>query len=685
MGRKNVRELPPPRALQSPDATTVLSIYLFLLLAIPSDRGIGPLGGAGSLSTIFGLVMLLWWIWHQVRHLRPHEFRRVQPVRIAFVVLVLAILASYAVAALTALPFTDQNSSNMVLLNVASYAGVVLLANDGISDRARFVVLLRRIAFAGGLYAALGLVQFFTGHNVVESIQIPGLASGGTGGVDTRGDFVRPESTARHALEYAAVLAMVLPIALTIAIRDSTRHKFIRWFPVVAIMMAAFLSVTRSALLGIIAVLVVLIPTWEPAVKKMAVWAGLGGAMVMYALVPGLSGTILGMFSGNDPSVDSRTDSYAVVGDYLFVSPLFGRGLGTMGPQYRIFDNQYIGFIIETGLLGVTAFVLLALTAMITTFLRRRAPDPLIGALGPAFCAAVLAGALLSAFFDSFHFPQAVGMFFLMIGLSGAHWNIRQSNDAELENPALHGEDPLENTGVRRLGGSIRRRWYVALVVLLMFVPVALFARTAPGVYYAKFNIDFQAPAGATKGNALRTEASSIVNYAAIIQRQYEAVHPNASVLPTTAPLYGTGLRDAVAVYLPSAGGQWQTNFNSPTIAIEIVKESPGAVLATAEEITSVINAMVSEPQKALGVWEKSQITSERQPAQVSVNYFSVRSKYALGAIAALAVATAMATAIVVDRSIRQIRRMRSRKKAPHTAAKTEQATEPKTGKAAEP
>ena len=251
--------LPLPRKMQSPDATTVLSVYLFLLLAIPSDRGIGPLGGAGSLSTIFGLAMLLWWIWHQIRHLRPNEFRRLQPTRMAFFVFVLAILASYIVSALTSLPFVDQNSSNMVLLNIASYAGVVLLASDGVTDRERFVVLLRRISLAGGLYAVLGLAQFFSGHNIVDSIPIPGLASGGTGGVDTRGDFVRPESTARHALEYAAVLSMVLPIALTMAIRESSRSIVRRWFPVAAIFMAAFLSVTRSALLGIVAVLLVLI------------------------------------------------------------------------------------------------------------------------------------------------------------------------------------------------------------------------------------------------------------------------------------------------------------------------------------------------------------------------------------------------------------------------------------------
>ena len=654
---------------QSPDATTVLSIYLVLLLAIPSDRGIAAMGAAGSVSSLFALVMLLWWVWHHIRQLRPNEFRRVQPVRIMMFMFVGCVLASYVVGALHALPFVDGNSSNMNLINIASFAGVLLVTNDGIADRERFLVLLRRIAFLGGCYAALGLFQFFTGLNIVDSISIPGLSSGGSGGVDSRGGFVRPESTARHALEYAAVLSMVLPIALTLAIRETKRSVIARWFPVSAIFMAAFLSVTRSALLGIVAVLVILVPTWEKNVRRMAVWAGLAGAVVLYFLVPGLSGTIIGMFSGSDPSVDSRTDSFAVVGGYVEASPFFGRGLGTMSPEYRIFDNQYIGLLIEIGIVGLLAFLGLIGVAMLTTFMRRRKPDPLIGALGPALCGAVLAGSLLCAFFDAFHFPQSSGMLFLMLGLCGAHWNISQEVSPELADPANHGHGIGEHTGLSRVSGALRRRWYVAILLLALVAPAAQLAMNVPGVYYTKFNIDFQAPNGATKGNALRTEASTTVHYAALIQRMYEGEHPNAPILPTRAPLFGTGLRDAVAVYLPSAGGQWQTNFNSPSLTVEIVKENPEDVIATADAITADITAMAKGPQDESGVWKKSQIATERSPSKPSVTYVDVRTKYALAVIGALGIAVALSGAIIFDRGLRQIRRIGARRRASKAAS----------------
>ncbi|NVM94400.1 O-antigen ligase family protein [Arthrobacter sp. AETb3-4] len=623
----------------------MLTTYLVLLLVIPSDRGIGPLGAAGSPSTLFGLGMLLWWVWHHLRTPRTPGLHRSQPVRIALYVFVLSVLASYVVSTLSVLPFVDSNASNMQLLSVASYAGVVLVGVDGLRDRERFLAVLRRIAFLGGCYAVLGFAQFMTGHNFVDMVPIPGLSSGGAEGIDTRGGFVRPEATARHTLEYAAVLSMILPLALTLGISDRALMRLKRWFPAVAILMAALVSVTRSALLGVVASLVLLVPTWKRSFRIRAMWVGGLGLVAMYFLVPGLAGTLLGMFSGGDPSVASRTDSYAVVGSYLSISPWFGRGAGTLGPSYRIFDNQYIGLLIETGIIGLAAFLGVVLTAIVTTLFRRRhGTDPVLDALGPALAGAVLAGALLCAFFDAFHFPQAVGMLFLAIGLCGAHWNL-QSPEEMVQGPGrTTGGD---GRGVRRAGAIMRRRWYVATVVLLLAIPATVLAWSVPGVYYAEFDLHFVAPAGATKHNPLRTEPSSVVKYAALVERMYVSEHPNAPILPTRAPLYGTGLRDAQAVYLPNAGGQWQTNFNRPTVTVEIVKQNRDDVMAAAEEITKGISAIAIENQKELGVWSKSQITV--QPDAVGVAYLSARGKYAVVGAGLLALGLSVGAAFLFD------------------------------------
>lgn len=658
--RQQLREFK-PRPLQAPDAASVLSIYVFLLIAIPSDRGIVQLGAAGSPAGLFALGMLLWWVWHHLRGLRLRGHSS-QPVRIALFVFLACILATFVASSQLALPFIDSNGAVMSLVKMAGFAGVVLVSNDGLRDRERFLVLLQRIAWMGGLYASLGLLQFVTGQNFVSSVEIPGLSLSSSGGVDSRGDFIRPESTARHTLEYASVLTIILPIALTLAMHGHGRGKYLRWLPTAAISIAAVLSVTRSALLGVVVVLLILVPTWKREIQRVAMLVSLLGAGALYIAVPGLAGTIMGMFSGSDPSIDSRTASYSSITGYWMVSPWIGRGLGTMTADYRIFDNQYIGLLIEIGLVGISAFLAMILIAAGTALWRREdLNDQLIKALGPALGSAALAGALLSAFFDSFHFPQALGMLSLIIGLCGAYWNVvwsvRKKEDVQAA------ETNTRASGILRILGVYFRRWYIALAVLACLVPMLQFVRAGEGVYYTSYDIIFQAPDGATKDNALRTEASSTVHYAAMIQRMYENDHPEPDARPVRAPLYGVGIRDLEAVYLPSAGGQWQSNFNRAQITVEIVKPTKELALVRAEQISQQISALAKIPQDRTGVWAQSQITTDRIFQRVPLGYIDVRTKYAFAVLTILGLGCSVAATLTFDLLWRQLSRARMKKR----------------------
>lgn len=641
----------PPRLRrrQSLDATSVLTIYLVLLLGVPSDQGIGPLGGAGSPSTLFGLCMLLWWAWHYLRNIGSHGSRRRQPVRTALTVFVGCVLVSYVLAALTSLPYTDGNGSTLMLINTASYCGVILVANDGVRDRSRFLVLMRRLSLFVGLYALLGAIQFFSGVNFVDQYHLPGLTANGVEGIDSRGGFIRSESTARHPLEYAAVLAMVLPIALTLGIRDTQRALLRRFLPPAFIFLAAFISVTRSALLGIVVGLIVLVPTWERRIRTRLILVGLAGLSVLYVVVPGLAGTIVGMFSGSDPSVDSRTSSFGAALGYFSLTPVFGRGLGTMNPTYHIFDNQYFGLLIEVGLVGTLAFLAMILAAALVAWQGRKLGGPMLGGLGPALAGGILAGALLCAFFDAFHFPQAVGMLMLMLGLCGAYRNVEidtTATDARRRSIVL----ASATVGAQRFGAMLLRRWYVMLLVLLMAIPACYLAMGAKGVYYAKFEIGFDAPPGSTMNNALRTEGFYVVDFTAMVQRMYEGRYPNPVVIPTSAPLYGTGMKHASAVFLPSAGGQWQTNFNKPSINVEIVGTSPEEVNSRASSVAQELERLAVVPQEQMGVWKSALITTDMRPSEVPMSYVPVRGKYAVVGICLLGVGVSGALAIGVER-----------------------------------
>jgi polysaccharide biosynthesis protein PslJ len=407
------------------DAVTVLTVYVVLMYVIPSDRRVGPLGGAGSVAGLFGAGMLLWWCWHHLQRPDPWARSNFQLVRAACFVFGGVVLASYAASAQMAVTPLDGNMADMGLIRVAGLLGVGLVANDGIRDEQRFVIFIRRCCTLIGLYAALGLVQFFTGVSWVDAIQIPGLTSTGAAGVELRQGFVRADATAMHPLEYATVLAMFLPFCLTLAIYDKHRSAFMRWFPVATITFSTVLSVTRSALIGVAAVFVVLFPSWPAKVRNAMALALVSGGLVVYLVVPGMGNAITTMFLGEDSSVDSRVNGYGTVMAFAGVNPWFGRGFGTFLPSYRILDNQFLVTLIETGIIGLVSVLLIFMTILSSGIAgNRRLENQPMRALGVAFAASAVAGALIFGFFDAFAFPQACNTLFLVAGLAGAYWNI---------------------------------------------------------------------------------------------------------------------------------------------------------------------------------------------------------------------------------------------------------------------
>jgi O-antigen ligase len=132
---------------------------------------------------------------------------------------------------------------------------------------------------------------------------------------------------------------------------------------------------------------------------------------------------MLGLFTGigTDSSAQSRFSSYSVALAYAEQSVLFGRGLGTFLPRYRIFDNQYLLLFVEIGVIGLVSVLALIFTA---AWVGLRSSASSVGSqsrlMTQGLVGGVLAGAISLALFDSFSFPMVPGLFFLLIGLIGA-------------------------------------------------------------------------------------------------------------------------------------------------------------------------------------------------------------------------------------------------------------------------
>lgn len=412
---------------QRGDAVTWLLVYVVVLYAIPSRLVIDQLGSAGAPSMLLGLASFGGWALFQLSgsSADAHSLAR-RPVRIAVVILLLCVTASYIAGMMRPIDADEVSPADVAMLSVLSWSGVLLVASDGIPSLFRLRRLTVFLSWAGGVLALLGLAQFATNDVLIDTISIPGLRDAPFE-VFSRGEFIRPSGTATHPIEFGLILTMLLPLALHSAYFGSSRSRFFRWAPVPLLAIVIALTFSRSAYVSVFAALAVLLVGWPPQRRRGFLIGLLVLSAALFAAVPRLFGTIGSLFRnvGNDPSIASRTDSYDLFWEFFIQAPLLGRGLGTFLPKYRIFDNQYLMLLVGIGLIGTLAFAgLLLAGAGFAIRAARVAREPSSRDLGLACAASIAAGAVGLATFDGFAFPMTMGTLFLIIGMAGALYRL---------------------------------------------------------------------------------------------------------------------------------------------------------------------------------------------------------------------------------------------------------------------
>jgi hypothetical protein len=399
-----------------------VTILLVIVFVIPSKMIFQPLGAAGSPGQMFGMVLLLLWIVRQVIG-RP---RFGGPMIWAMLGFVASILASYIAAAVRPIEAADLTTADRGLLTALGWLGIFLTVSDGILTRQDLLTLMRRLVAGGGFLATFGLVQFFTSQQLTNYIKVPGLSEDSNLlQLSARGGFNRPAGTAIHPIEFGAVLTMILPIALYFALSDTNRGMVRRWYPLAAIALAVPISISRSAVVSAAIVLIMVLPALAPYIRRRAYLALVVLGATVYVIVPGLLGTITGLFTGisQDASATSRTGSYALAEQMFERAPLFGRGFRTFTPAYRIFDNQYLLSLVETGIVGVCA--LLALSVVSVTIMFKLRPRALLASdrlLAVCVAAGIAAATVSSLLYDALGFPMDACVFFIVLACAGVFY-----------------------------------------------------------------------------------------------------------------------------------------------------------------------------------------------------------------------------------------------------------------------
>jgi O-antigen ligase len=219
---------------------------------------------------------------------------------------------------------------------------------------------------------------------------------------------------------------MVLPLAVYYGLqaRKNGRRVWPWWASCLLLGAAMFFSLSRSAMLGLAAAGIPLFLTWSARRRLAAIGTALVFLVVMRLAVPGLLGTILGLFTffNEDTSVSYRTHDYPVVISQFLDHPLLGRGLGTWyAPKHQVFDNQYLLSLVEIGIVGLVGFCSVFGVAVYAAIRTRRAAADQDGRdLATALLAAVMVPLVGSFTFDLTLFGVVTGLTFVLFGSVGA-------------------------------------------------------------------------------------------------------------------------------------------------------------------------------------------------------------------------------------------------------------------------
>jgi O-antigen ligase len=413
------------------DAVTLLSCYVLLLMAIPSSLVIGSLGAAGSPASLLAVAVLCWYLVAR-QHPGLGLDRGRQPVRVAATIFAGVVVAAYISASRHAEPAAQQSGADRGLIVLAGWVGVLALAADGIDRADRLRTLLRRIVILATAMAALGVIEFCTGVDLTKYILIPGLSvHQQVTDLMSREGLPRVTATASQPLEFSAVLAMSLPIAVHQARFAPPALRIRRWLQVALIAAVMPMTGSRSAFFGLAVICIVLFPTWRRGERRRAYAAGVAAPILAWLVKPSLVSSFTALFGqlGTDQSSLSRADAYSEAVPYITAHPWLGQGFQTFFPQtYFFVDNQYLTSLLETGVFGLLALIACFATGWFTArSARATAVDAEGRDLGQCLAAAVAAGAVCFASFDALSFSIAAGLFFLMLGCVGAAWRLARA------------------------------------------------------------------------------------------------------------------------------------------------------------------------------------------------------------------------------------------------------------------
>ena len=302
--------------------------------------------------------------------------------------------------------------------------------------------MLKYIVFLSCVMAVGIVIEYRTGTNHFYDFwrHVPGISVADPPADPQFGRELITGPTS-HAIAAANMLAFALPFALLGYV--TTKKRFWYGVAICLLLCGAFATIRKTGALAPLAAIIVVF-AYRPRLMLKALPLGVIILLLaQFVVAPGSVVRIKAQIvTFNDQkSVEGRREDRPAIQPDLDKKPLLGRGHGSWTiERYRLLDNEYLQREVETGKLGLWAY--LALIGAVGLGGHRVARRRGLGrnsllAVGLVAGAAVFAA--VSAFYDVLSFAQAPYMFFLFAAMVVVASHTKPEEGAE---PAEEPADP---------------------------------------------------------------------------------------------------------------------------------------------------------------------------------------------------------------------------------------------------
>jgi hypothetical protein len=237
------------------------------------------------------------------------------------------------------------------------------------------------------------------------------------------------------SLEAAAMMSMGLPIALVGIMQSAKWRGRLLYGLAASVLLAGAISTYRkTALIAPVGVILTLAYYRRRELVRLAPLA-LVVLVCIHLLSPGAFGAIVAQLHphrlGDVSTVSDRTADYDAVRPDVWTHLAFGRGYGSYEHQsYRVLDMEMLRQLIEVGVVGLAAFILMVLSIVWTARapIRARGPDSRVALAAAATAVGFL---IVSTLFDVMSFPHCPYILLWMAGLLAVSVSTSSEEDDE--------------------------------------------------------------------------------------------------------------------------------------------------------------------------------------------------------------------------------------------------------------